>query len=116
MIGRSLSMAVAVAEAAMARQEGQTDKKGHTVPPSVRRCGRLKIELFLPLSPSILSKGAEQTVKRGFRFVVRGGERGREQVTLSLWFPVSPRTELNGIVVKNKKKSKQRFWRERVNE
>ena len=48
--------------------------------------------------------------------MVRGGERGREQVTLSLWFPVSPRTELNGIVVKNKKKSKQRFWRERERE
>ena len=66
----SLSLSLAVAVAAMARQEGQTDKKGHTVRRPRhslhRRCGRLKIELFLPLSPSILSKGAEQTVKRVF--------------------------------------------------
>ena len=77
MIGLSLSLAVAVA--AMARQEGQTDKKGHTVARHRlrHRCGRLKIELFLPFSPSILSKGAEQTVKRGFRSAVRCSGGGR---------------------------------------
>ena len=110
----SLSMAVAVAEAAMARQEGQTDKKGHTV---VRRCGRLKIELFLLLL-LLLSFQREQSRRSKGVFGSWFGrrEREREQVTLSLWFPVSPRTELNGIVVKNKKKSKQRFWRERERE
>ena len=92
------------------------DRRTKRVIPSlpVRRCGRLKIELFLPPFSSSFSSfypsfQREQTVKRGFRFVVQ------RQVTLSR--SLSPfgflcRPLLNGIVVKNKKKSKQRFWRE----
>ena len=77
----------------MARQEGQTDKKGHTVRPSVRRCGRLKIELFLLLL-LLLSFQREQSRRSkgvfGSWFGRREGERERAGDALPLVSCVAP--------------------------